>query len=129
MLCKECNGKGRRENWRYPATDNFGDSDGEEPKFLGYVKCEECKGTGKTPEDKLAQCPVCRGLNFIPLNNLHKDFQPVVWINFSCPACRGEGRVRKDFRLGFEFGLRDESQKMHELKILLLKLFGGTIKP
>lgn len=129
MRCDNCCGQGQRESWRYPATDNFGDSDGERPKFLGYVECEECGGTGKTPEDKMVPCPVCHGQNFIHLNNLHKDYQPVCWTNFSCPACDGEGRVKKDFSFGFEFRLRDEGIKIHELKILLLKLLGGNIKP
>lgn len=122
MQCTNCYGKGRRENWRYPATDNFGDTDGEKPEFVGWIECAECLGAGEI--HGFIPCPVCKGRRDILLYRLMSAGHPVEWTSFQCPVCTGVGRIPE--KLGNEPAhIEDEERKLKELKMLLLRLFGG----
>lgn len=116
MWCDKCKGTGFKP-------DVYGGPVGKELGCVGYL-CDRCGGEGRYEKEgdcEMLECPVCHGRKDVVLNKLHNNFQPVHWINFDCPICRGSGRVDPNgLRMRMNYLGREE-----RLKLDLLKLFGG----
>ncbi len=74
-------------------------------KIKKYVRCDECRGSGASPNSQPTTCPVCRGSGeirqvsqsifgqFVNIRTCHQCHGEGRIISDPCPVCRGEGRV------------------------------------